>query len=132
MLVAPCRPTRPPACQPPLLPTATSCATCVILSVFWGLTWRGIRLPENNKIAERLGCPVVSHRSGNGLVFGPFYDQAQRPGHCSGLGPSLYACHPQLVNGYAPGWGPGPGEQRLGLVRPAPQDVRSGSVYGQR
>jgi hypothetical protein len=28
-------------------------------------------------MAERLGCPVVSLRSGNGLGFGLFYDQAQ-------------------------------------------------------
>ena len=28
-------------------------------------------------LAERLGCPVVSLRSDNGLVFGLFYDQAQ-------------------------------------------------------
>jgi hypothetical protein len=31
-------------------------------------------------MAERLGCPVVSLRSGRGLVFGLFYDQAQPPG----------------------------------------------------
>jgi hypothetical protein len=43
---------------------------------------------------------MVSLRSGNGLVFGLFYDQAQPPGHCSGLGPSRYACHPRPGNGY--------------------------------
>ena len=30
-------------------------------------------------MGERLGCPEVSLRSGNGLVFGLFYDQAQPP-----------------------------------------------------
>jgi hypothetical protein len=30
-------------------------------------------------MAEHLGCPVVKLRSGNGLVFGLFYDQAQPP-----------------------------------------------------
>jgi hypothetical protein len=31
-------------------------------------------------MTERLGCPVVSLRSGNGPVFGLIYDQAQPPG----------------------------------------------------
>ena len=30
-------------------------------------------------MAECLGCPVVSLRFGNGLVFGLFYDEAQPP-----------------------------------------------------
>ena len=51
-------------------------------------------------MAERLGCPVVSLRSGNGLVFGRFYAQAQPPGYRSGLGPSRYAGHPRPGNGY--------------------------------
>src|SRR5262249_49610644 len=43
---------------------------------------------------------MVSLRSGNGLVFGRFYDQAQPPGYCSVLGPSLYGCHPHPANGH--------------------------------
>jgi hypothetical protein len=35
----------------------------------------------------RRGGPEVSLRSGNGLIFGLFYDQAQPPGKISGFGP---------------------------------------------
>src|SRR5262249_234996 len=58
------------ATLPARVPRSLRWATHVILSVFGGLTWRGIRLQENNKIAERLGGPVVSLRFGNGLVCG--------------------------------------------------------------
>jgi hypothetical protein len=56
------------------------CATYVILSVFWRLTCRGIRLLDNTRPLRASGvrpCPVVSLRIVNGLVFGPFYGEVQ-------------------------------------------------------
>jgi hypothetical protein len=44
---------------------------------FLRLNLEGNSPPGQHQLAERLGCPVVSLRSDNGLVFGLFYDQAQ-------------------------------------------------------
>jgi nitrite reductase/ring-hydroxylating ferredoxin subunit len=100
------------------LAVAVWCATYLILAVFWGLTWRGIRLPANTRCPSASGAPW-SHVD---PVFGATSTtKPSPPGYCSGLGPSRYACHPRPMNGY-----PGPSAPRYS--RPSAMRVASASA----
>ena len=81
-------------------PARGRCAAYLILSVFWGLTCRGIRLQENTRQPSATSAPWSHFDPATAWFSGDSTTKPSPPGSCSGLGPSRYACHPRSVNGY--------------------------------